>query len=70
MDLFNNPVGYRTSLGKMLRLLLFLSSCCRTFGSPETEVSEQLYYCFKTPVSSETASNDYKPAGGGAGITP
>jgi hypothetical protein len=25
LDLFNNPVGYRTSLGKMLRILLFLA---------------------------------------------
>jgi hypothetical protein len=25
MDLFDNPVGYRTSLGKMLRILLFLT---------------------------------------------
>jgi hypothetical protein len=37
VDLFNNPVGYLTSLGKMLRILLFLSGCCS-----ETEVSEQL----------------------------
>jgi hypothetical protein len=38
LDLFNNPVGYRTSLGKMRSILLFLSGCCS-----ETEVSEQLY---------------------------
>jgi hypothetical protein len=25
MDLFDNPVGYRTSPGKMLRILLFLA---------------------------------------------
>jgi hypothetical protein len=25
MDLFDNPVGYLTSLGKMLRILLFLA---------------------------------------------
>jgi hypothetical protein len=37
-DLFDNPVGYRTSLGKMLHILPFLSGCCS-----ETEVSEQLY---------------------------
>ncbi|MDR3356041.1 MAG: transposase [Spirochaetaceae bacterium] len=36
IDLFDNPVGYRTSLGKMLRILLFLSGCCS-----ETSVSEQ-----------------------------
>jgi toxin YoeB len=28
MDLFNNTVGYRTSPGKMLCILLFLSGCC------------------------------------------
>jgi hypothetical protein len=39
LDLFNNPVGYFTSLGKMLRILLFFSGICS-----ETEVSEQLYY--------------------------
>jgi hypothetical protein len=39
LDLFNNPVGYRTSLGKMLRILLFFSGCCS-----KTEVFEQLYY--------------------------
>jgi hypothetical protein len=39
LDLFDNPVGYRTSLGKMLRILLFFSGNCS-----ETEVSEQLYY--------------------------
>jgi hypothetical protein len=38
LDLFNNPVGYFTSLGKMLRILLFFSGICS-----ETEVSEQLY---------------------------
>jgi hypothetical protein len=39
LDLFNNPVGYRTSLGKMLRILLFLSGCCL-----KTEVFKQLYF--------------------------
>jgi hypothetical protein len=38
MDLFNNPVGYLTSLGKMLRILLFCSGCCL-----KTEVFKQLY---------------------------
>jgi hypothetical protein len=38
LDLFNNPVGYFTSLGKMLRILLFLSGCCL-----KTEVFKQLY---------------------------
>jgi hypothetical protein len=37
LDLFNNPVGYRTSPGKMLRILLFLSGCCL-----KTEVFKQL----------------------------
>jgi hypothetical protein len=46
--LLDNPVAYPltkaqlASPGKMRRVLLFLSGCCRTFGSPETEVSEQL----------------------------
>jgi hypothetical protein len=39
MDLFNNPIGYRTSPGKMLCILLFLSGCCL-----KTEVIKQLYY--------------------------
>jgi hypothetical protein len=38
LDLFNNPVGYRTSPGKMLCILLFLSGCCL-----KTEVIKQLY---------------------------
>jgi hypothetical protein len=38
LDLFNNPVGYFTSLGKMLRILLFSSGCCL-----KTEVFKQLY---------------------------
>jgi hypothetical protein len=38
LDLFDNPVGYLTSLGKMLRILLFFSGNCS-----ETEVSKQLY---------------------------
>jgi hypothetical protein len=28
VDLFNNPVGYRTSPCKMLCILLFFSGCC------------------------------------------
>jgi hypothetical protein len=28
MDLLNNPVGYFTSPGKMVRILLFSSGCC------------------------------------------
>jgi hypothetical protein len=39
MDLFDNPVGYLTSLGKMLCILLFFSDCCL-----KTEVFKQLYY--------------------------
>jgi hypothetical protein len=42
MDLFDNPVGYRTSLGKMLRILMFFSGNCS-----ETEVSEQLKLVFR-----------------------
>jgi hypothetical protein len=38
LDLFNNPVGYLTSPGKMLCILLFLSGCCL-----KTEVFKQLY---------------------------
>jgi IS5 family transposase len=37
VDLFANPVGYRTSLGKMHCILLLFSGNCS-----ETEVSEQL----------------------------
>jgi hypothetical protein len=48
LDLFDNPVGYcglyDTSPGKMLRILLFFSSCWRTLGLTETLVSEQLYH--------------------------
>ena len=39
LDLFDNPVGCRTSLRKILRILLFYSGSCS-----ETEVSEQLYF--------------------------
>ncbi|MDR0722421.1 MAG: hypothetical protein LBF75_06450 [Treponema sp.] len=39
MDLFNNPVDYRTSLAKCSAFCCFLSVSCS-----ETEVSEQLYY--------------------------
>jgi hypothetical protein len=38
LDLFNNPVGYRTSPCKMLCILLFFSGCCL-----KTEVFKQLY---------------------------
>jgi hypothetical protein len=37
VDLFNNPVGYRTSLAKYSAFCCFLSGSCS-----ETEVSEQL----------------------------
>jgi hypothetical protein len=37
LDLFANPVGYRTSLGKMHCSLLVFTGICS-----ETEVSEQL----------------------------
>jgi hypothetical protein len=30
LGLFDNPVGYRTSLGKMLRILLFLAEVYKT----------------------------------------
>jgi hypothetical protein len=49
LDLFNNPVGYFTSLGKMLRILLFFSGICS-----ETEVSEQLYYFDQITVHIKT----------------
>jgi hypothetical protein len=38
LDLFNNPVGYRTSLAKCSAFCCFLSGSCS-----ETEVSEELY---------------------------
>jgi hypothetical protein len=46
LDLFDNPVGYPASPGKMLRILQFLSGCCS-----ETEVSEQPYWQKKYPLS-------------------
>jgi hypothetical protein len=39
LDLFDNPVGYRTSLSKMHCILLVFTGICS-----ETEVSEQLYW--------------------------
>jgi hypothetical protein len=35
VDLPDNPVGYRTSFGKMLRILLFLSLKIRSFARPK-----------------------------------
>jgi hypothetical protein len=48
LDLFNNPIGYRTSPCKMLRILMFFSGSCS-----ETSVSEQLY-CVKPTVKEKT----------------
>ncbi|MDR0722443.1 MAG: hypothetical protein LBF75_06570, partial [Treponema sp.] len=50
LDLFNNPVGYRTSLAKCSAFCCFLSGSCS-----ETEVSEQLYY--KTYLKNSPAAH-------------
>jgi hypothetical protein len=61
LDLFNNPVGYRTSPCKMLRILLLFSGSCL-----KTEVFKQLYFSIFIPKKYNTGINS--PVSG-SGVT-